>query len=247
MRVGIINVAIGGCRIEFFDENGCVEHLSSQPDWMKNIAKEYDNNPYSRLVELARIAQKQGVIKGILMLQGESNNGEEDWPLKVKMVYDRLIKDLKLKAKEVPLLAGEVVNADQKGVCAGMNSIIATLPEVIPNAHVISSAGCPVAGDMIHFSAEGYRMIGSRFAEKMLQLMGIKPLVNHYDVTRLKLWYSRPAQNWIEALPIGNSRLGAMVYGGMAQEEIQLNEETFWAGGPHHNNSEKAKVLWHWV
>ena len=53
----------------------------------------------------------------------------------------------------------------------------------------------------------------------------------------LKLWYNRPAGVWVEALPIGNSRMGAMVYGGTEHETLQLNEETFWAGGPHNNNS----------
>ena len=52
-----------------------------------------------------------------------------------------------------------------------------------------------------------------------------------------RLWYDRPAQHWLEALPLGNSRMGAMVYGGVCEEEIQLNEETFWSGGPHNNNS----------
>ncbi|MDE7117061.1 MAG: glycoside hydrolase family 95 protein, partial [Bacteroidaceae bacterium] len=51
------------------------------------------------------------------------------------------------------------------------------------------------------------------------------------------LWYDTPANIWLEALPIGNSHLGAMVYGGTQTEEIQLNEETFWSGGPHNNNS----------
>ena len=55
-----------------------------------------------------------------------------------------------------------------------------------------------------------------------------------------KLWYSHPAQHWLEALPIGNSHLGAMVYGGTDTEEIQLNEETFWSGSPHHNNSTES-------
>ena len=59
----------------------------------------------------------------------------------------------------------------------------------------------------------------------------------------LKLWYSRPAQNWTEALPLGNSRLGAMVYGGTAREELQLNEETFWAGSPYDNNNPKAREV----
>ena len=52
-----------------------------------------------------------------------------------------------------------------------------------------------------------------------------------------RLWYARPASCWLEALPVGNSRMGAMVYGGTETEEIQLNEETFWSGGPHNNNS----------
>lgn len=52
-----------------------------------------------------------------------------------------------------------------------------------------------------------------------------------------RMWYNKPAAWWLEALPIGNSRMGAMVYGGTDKEEIQLNEETFWSGGPHNNNS----------
>lgn len=60
----------------------------------------------------------------------------------------------------------------------------------------------------------------------------------------LKLWYDKPASEWTEALPLGNSRLGAMVYGGPAEEELQLNEETFWAGSPYRNDNPNAlKVL----
>lgn len=57
----------------------------------------------------------------------------------------------------------------------------------------------------------------------------------------LKLWYSCPAQNWTEALPLGNSHLGAMVFGGTDCEELQLNEETFWAGGPYSNNNPNGR------
>ncbi len=56
-----------------------------------------------------------------------------------------------------------------------------------------------------------------------------------------RLWYARPASGWLEALPIGNSHLGAMVYGGTDVEEIQLNEETFWSGSPYNNNSTTAR------
>lgn len=56
----------------------------------------------------------------------------------------------------------------------------------------------------------------------------------------LKLWYKQPATKWVEALPLGNSRLGVMVYGGTATEELQLNEETMWGGGPHRNDNPRA-------
>ena len=58
-----------------------------------------------------------------------------------------------------------------------------------------------------------------------------------------KLWYANPAKHWLEALPVGNSTLGAMVYGGTDVEEIQLNEETFWSGQPHDNNSKKSLAV----
>ncbi|MDE6779384.1 MAG: glycoside hydrolase family 95 protein, partial [Alistipes sp.] len=57
----------------------------------------------------------------------------------------------------------------------------------------------------------------------------------------LKLKYSQPAARWVEALPVGNSRMGAMVYGGTAREEIQINEETLWAGGPYRNDNPAAR------
>lgn len=55
-----------------------------------------------------------------------------------------------------------------------------------------------------------------------------------------RLWYDTPASIWLEALPIGNSKMGGMIYGGTTTEQIQLNEETFWSGGPHNNNSTKS-------
>jgi alpha-L-fucosidase 2 len=59
--------------------------------------------------------------------------------------------------------------------------------------------------------------------------------------SNLKLWYDAPAANWNEALPIGNGRLGAMVFGIPGKENIQLNEETLWSGGPHRNDNPDAK------
>jgi Carbohydrate esterase, sialic acid-specific acetylesterase len=174
VRVGIINVAVGGCKIELFDKDNYQSYITTAPKWMIGMINAYDGNPYGRLVELAKIAQKDGVIKGILLHQGESNTNDSLWTKKVKTVYDNLLKDLHLKAKKVPLLAGETVNADQNGKCAGMNKIIATLPQMIKNSYVISSAGCPDVADNLHFSAEGYRMLGKRYAEQMLTLLGVK-------------------------------------------------------------------------
>jgi len=171
-RVGVINVSIGGCKIELFDKDNYQAYVSIAPKWMLGMIKEYDGNPYAHLVEMVKLAQKDGVIKGILLHQGESNTGDTLWPAKVKLVYDNLIKDLHLKARSVPLLAGEVVNADQGGACASMNVIIATLPKTIPNSYVISSAGCTDIPDNLHFTAEGYRILGKRYAAKMLSILG---------------------------------------------------------------------------
>jgi len=173
-RVGVVNVAVAGCKIELFDKDSYQSYLETAPSWMANIAREYDGSPYQKLVDMAKLAQKEGVIKGILLHQGESNTNDKQWPTKVKKIYDDLLKDLELKPDSVPLLAGELVNADQKGACASMNKIIAELPKTIPNSYVISSAGCPCRPDHLHFTTPGYREFGKRYGEQMLTLMGYK-------------------------------------------------------------------------
>lgn len=174
VKVGIVHVAIAGCKIELFDKvnyQTYVNSLSSSDQWMKDIINSYGGNPYARLVELAKLAQKDGVIKGILMHQGESNTGDQNWPTKVKGVYDNLIKDLSLNANNVPLLAGQVVDAAQGGQCASHNAIIDKLPNTIPTAHIISSSGCTDQADNLHFTSAGYRILGARYATMMLSLL----------------------------------------------------------------------------
>ena len=171
ITVGVINVAVGGCKIVLFNKDKFKPYVPTTPDWLQNFVKAYDGNPYLRLIEMAKLAQKAGVIKGILLHQGESNTGDSTWPEQVKVVYNNMLQDLNLKSEDVPLLAGEVVHADQKGICASMNKIIDTLPEVIPNSYVISSKGCPAGSDNLHFTAEGYRMLGKRYGDKMLELL----------------------------------------------------------------------------
>lgn len=172
IRVGVIHVAIGGIRIEGFMPDSIKNYVKQAPNWMIGMLKAYDDNPYERLVTLARKAQQDGVIKGILMHQGESNTGDPLWASKVKTVYDRLLGDLGLVPEEVPLLAGEVVQADGKGQCIRMNQQINDLPKTIHTSHVVSSTGCTNGPDNLHFDAAGYRELGSRYGEKMLHLLG---------------------------------------------------------------------------
>ncbi|HPX43205.1 MAG TPA: glycoside hydrolase family 95 protein [Bacteroidales bacterium] len=81
-------------------------------------------------------------------------------------------------------------------------------------------------------------------------LSACKPGAEEND--KLKLWYEQPASSWVEALPIGNGRLGAMIYGGESTDHIQFNEETLWTGRPHDYSHEGAseylgtirKLLW---
>jgi alpha-L-fucosidase 2 len=77
--------------------------------------------------------------------------------------------------------------------------------------------------------------------KKLLTTMAVCLLALTATAQEHKLWYDQPAKKWLKALPVGNSHLGAMVYGGVKEEEIQLNEETFWSGSPHNNNSPEAR------
>lgn len=174
-ELGIVMVAIGGASIEAFEKDKCAGYCSrtDHADWYKNYLAEYDNNPYKVLVDAAKEAQKAGVIRGVLLHQGETNNGDPTWPETVKSIYDNLLSDLGLDAAKCPLLAGEMLRAEAGGICWGHNAVIARLPEVIPTAYVISSEGCGGNGaDGFHFCAAGYRILGERYADKMISLMG---------------------------------------------------------------------------
>lgn len=174
IKVGVVNVSVGGGKIELFDPTDFPDYVANAPGWMKGALAAYGNNPYRRLVDMARLAQQSGVIKGILLHQGESNTGDPAWPAKVKSVYESLLADLGLTATDVPLLVGGLVAADQQGKCASMNAVIADLPKTIPTAHFVPSDGCEAVSDRLHFSPAGYRELGRRYAETMLPLLRAK-------------------------------------------------------------------------
>ena len=154
-----------------FTASDALVEFGEAPGWMKSIIETYDGNPYKHLVKMGKRAQQDGVIKGILLHQGESNTNDKDWPVKVKAIYEDLLRELDLKAEEVPLLAGELVSEDQGGACANMNAIIRKLPDVIPTAYVVSSKGCESREDHLHFTPAGYRELGKHYAETIWSLL----------------------------------------------------------------------------
>ena len=179
IKVGIISVAVAGCSIKLFDKDNYKSYVSSQQSqsWMIQRINAYGGNPYGRLIEMAKKAQEEGVIKGIIFHQGETDAGDGQWPSNVKRVYDNIIKDLGL-GSDIPFLAGEVLRS---GVSSGANNNIAKLPQQSKNFYVVSSEGFNQAlgdGQNVHFTSQEYRDFGKRYAEKMIEVLGdkIKPV-----------------------------------------------------------------------
>ncbi len=175
IKIGVIHVAIGGIDIKGFLPDSIDSYVKRAPQWMKGMLAAYDNNPYERLVTLAKKAQKDGVIKGILMHQGETNTGDPQWARMVKEVYDNLCGDLQLKPEEVNLYAGNIVQANGQGVCIGCKKQIDELPLTLHTSQVISSDNCTNGPDRLHFDAAGYRELGCRYGEAVARFLGYEP------------------------------------------------------------------------
>ena len=180
IKVGVVVVAVVGCSIKLFDKDNYKSYISTATatqSWMTGYINQYGGNPYGRLIEMAKKAQEDGVIKGIIFHQGETDAGDGNWPSAVKKVYDNIIKDLGL-GSDIPFLAGEVLRS---GVSKGANNNIAKLPQQSKNFYVVSSEGFNQAlgdGQNVHFTSQEYRDFGKRYAEKMIEVLGdkIKPV-----------------------------------------------------------------------
>ena len=173
-KIGVIAVAMGGSPIQMFDKDLYEQWMKDNPsEWWVTLAKRhYGGNPYGRIIEMAKKAQNVGVIKGVLLHQGCSNNGDEKWPGMVKKIYKDMLKDLGLRAADVPIFVGETEYEDMGGGCSWHNHVVAKIPEVIPTGYVVSAEGIPGNGtDPWHFSAAGYRTFGKRYAAKVLEVM----------------------------------------------------------------------------
>jgi hypothetical protein len=208
VKIGVIVVAVDGCAINLFSKNKdeFISYIKAQEEYMRSQAAAYvdagvggiipagafttEDYPYKRLADLAKLAQKEGVIKGIIMHQGEGGkavynaatgaagaNGSDsaaNYAKAVRQIYDDLCSDLGLEKGKVPFLAGQAVGND--------NPNIATIPTAftdLPNtAFVIPSEGCPGwnpngadINETFHFSFDGYKKLGKRYGEKMLELL----------------------------------------------------------------------------
>ncbi len=118
------------------------------------------------LLDLAETAQERGTIRGILFHQGETNTAQDDWKYAVEGIVADLRSDLGIG--EVPFLAGEMLHEERGGCCGSHNAEVAKLPDLIPDAHVVSAEGLE-GQDYAHFTAEAYRELGRRYAEETLE------------------------------------------------------------------------------
>jgi hypothetical protein len=159
--IGLVPCAIAGVDIDFFRKGV----TSARRSEFRIPPDNHWTGAYEWVIERARIAQKSGVIRGIIFHQGESDTGQSVWVDKVKEMVTDLRADLGLG--DVPFIAGELLYG---GCCASHNPIIQRLSSAITNAHVISASGL-VGTDTAHFDLAGQRTLGSLYGQKMIELL----------------------------------------------------------------------------
>jgi len=170
VRIGIVSVAVEGCPITFFDKDKNAALIAKEErDWMNGILDQYGRDPYQRLLSMAKTAAKDGVIKGILLHQGETDAYNDEWRKEVRKIYRDLQQELQFDSTAVPLLVGEVVRKEYNGICGHANPTINDIENHYPNTYVVSSEGCLPSDDNLHFSSEGYRMMGRHYALRYLE------------------------------------------------------------------------------
>ncbi len=170
VRIGIVSVAVEGCPITFFDKDQNAPLIEKEDrDWMNGILNQYGRDPYERLLSMAKKAAKDGVIKGILLHQGETDAYNDKWGKTVRKIYRDLQQELQFDSTAVPLLVGEVVRGEYGGICAHANPTINDIANHYPNTYVVSAEGCLPSSDNLHFSSEGYRLLGRHYALRYLE------------------------------------------------------------------------------
>ena len=156
-----------------------IQELSkyADPAKMGDQYNKYGKHAYSRLITLAKRAQQQGVIKGIL-LQDERNISyvnDPQWEKVVKILYDDILADLNLDANNVPLFIGEL----PYGQYQGSNERVKGITSTIPTAKVISAKDCGVnTSNAELFTADGVRLMGGRYAQAALKVLNPESNIN---------------------------------------------------------------------
>jgi len=188
ITIGFVPCALSGQKIEVFmkGRNAPIDN-HTQPT---NGGTKISSGGYEWMVKRAKIAQQSGVIKGILLHQGEANSGEGSaWVSKVKSIVADLKADLGLG--DIPFIAGELIqdpspSADQNA--KNLNPFINQLPNEIPNCGVASSQGFKVRiGDTwgLHFACDGVREFGRRYAMEFLKLADTNLVPRRINSTRV--------------------------------------------------------------
>jgi hypothetical protein len=179
ISIGVVAVASGGLGLAAFAKDpetvAAYYHNTASPT-SKQGMDNYNKDMYGRIIDMAKIAQETGVIKGIIVHQGESGVDEKTgsgWGNLLKTIYNDMLADLGLEPNSIPILVGQTFNGGSGNTGGDLNRI----GNFIPKADVISSAGCAgrleldgVSIDGIHFGTEGLRELGRRYGEKMFEL-----------------------------------------------------------------------------
>ena len=189
ITIGVIAVANGDMALAAFHKTKAEDYyrgrgtLSGRPSQteMQGMSR-YKGagyaNMYDAVIQNAKLAQRAGgVIKGIIVHQGESGTGlsDYDWIDMIKEIYDDMLSDLKLEPNSIPILLGQTWNGGSGGTGGALSSNSA-IQAVLPNAWIISSQGCTGRTgqgqpDNIHFGSAGIQLLGTRYGEKMLELV----------------------------------------------------------------------------
>jgi len=163
--IGLVPCAISGVDIDYF-RKGVVSRRRSEFEIPPDNTRE---GAYEMVIERMQLAKQQGVVRGILFHQGESDSAESAWLDKVQELVADLRSDLGL-SDSVPFVAGELLYS---GCCSGHNSLVNQLPSLIPNTHVVSARDLTELSDPYnaHFDLLAQRELGRRYAEVMLRAL----------------------------------------------------------------------------
>jgi hypothetical protein len=165
IKIGLIPCALSGQALNVFTKGGSNYNL---PTWAHPTLG--NSSPYAWMLSRCKIAQQTGVIKGILLHQGESGaGGGQQWGTLAKQICDNLKTDLGLPGT-LPVVVGEL-RQDSKACCAGMNKDIDAFAKSYANCGLASSQNLSVqSDDPYHFNPEGMREFGKRYAKAFLAL-----------------------------------------------------------------------------